>query len=100
MKAQANIDAVLELAPPSTPAAMEWRRKLHSIGNAASALIASTQSPEARQLAWIAVEWASATKFAPLPETNLAEIFRFCRRLMVTAVQAEAINDDLEAANA
>ena len=90
-------DPVAELAPPSTPAEMELRRLLHGTANAASAMIARTESPEARQLAWMAVEWASAAKFERLAEAGLAEIAKFTKRLMIVAVQAEAINDELAA---
>ena len=99
MNALATFDTVQELSPASTSAELDLRRKLHGYGNAASAMIASTQSPEARALAWMALEWASGAKFAHLSERGLTEIAKFTRRLMLTAIQAEAINDELEAAD-
>ena len=74
----------------------ELRQKLRGYRNAASAMIASTDCPTARRLAWFANDYAAAVLYAPMSEEGLAEIGKFARRMMVCAMQAEAISDEVE----
>ena len=70
------------------------RALLRSYRNAASALIASTQSDVARGLAWMASDYVTGALYAPGAACALDELNKLCKRLMLTAIQAEQI--DLE----
>lgn len=71
----------------------ELREKLRSYREAASAMIATTQSDTARILAWQAIEWLSPWLYAPAPMPWLEKLSRLVSRLLRTAITAE----DLEA---
>ena len=73
----------------------ELRQKLRGYRNAASAMIASTQCSTARRLAWFANDYAAAVLYSPMSEEGLAEIGKFARRMMVCAMQAEQISDEV-----
>ena len=70
---------------------LELRRKLRSHRNIASAMIARTESPTARQLSWLVVEYATELMFLPCDLSLLADVGKFCTRLMVTAMHAERL---------
>jgi hypothetical protein len=70
------------------------REKLRAYRNAASALVASTQSANARCLAWMIVETVTIWLYAPADEYELSELNRFTNRLLITATQAEALHDE------
>lgn len=70
----------------------ELRAKLRSMRNYASLLIAKTDSDTARALAWTCSEYATAYVYAGVDQNTLNEVGRFCNRLMVTAIQAEALD--------
>lgn len=75
------------------------RAKLRSYRNAASALVARTDSDTARALAWTVIEWASPNLYAPgLPLEWLDQLNTLAKRLMVTAMQAERLDDLLREA--
>ena len=90
------LDDILTLVPTCEPgsAIYELRSKLRSHRNVASALIANTPSDSARALAWMAAETTSAWVYAQADERTLSEIARFSNRLLLTAIQAEAMFDD------
>jgi hypothetical protein len=70
----------------------DLRAKLRGQRNAMTALIATTESDTARCLAWLVVEYVSATLYAPVGLARLSELRRFCHRLALTAMQAEEID--------
>lgn len=72
----------------------ERRAKLRSYRNAATAMIASTDSTNARSLAWMVNEYVTGALYAPGAEPWLDDLIKLCKRLMLTAMQAEEI--DLE----
>lgn len=73
----------------------EARAKLRSFRNAASAMIASTDSADARRLAWMATETITPLLFCPgLDTAELVEVGKFAKRLMLTAMQAEQLRDE------
>lgn len=67
----------------------ERRAKLRSYRNAATQLIGSARTDHARQLAWTAIEWASPNLYHPAPVEWLDKVNLLCRRLLLTAMQAE-----------
>jgi hypothetical protein len=69
------------------------RAKLQTMRNCASAMIAKTDSDTARALAWMCSEYVTAYIYASAHNDTLEQVAHFCHRLMVTAMQAEAIDD-------
>lgn len=76
----------------------ERRRKLESYRNAASALVARTDCDTARQLAWLVIEWATPFLYTPAPLEWLEQLNQLAKRLMLTALQAEQMDDLLKGA--
>jgi hypothetical protein len=70
----------------------ERRAKLRTYRNAASAMIANTESDTARALAWFTTEYATGALYAPGAADALDDLNKLCRRLMLTAMQAEQID--------
>lgn len=70
------------------------RAKLRSLRNAATAMIGSTESGNARSLAWMANDYATGALFAPGAAHALDGLNKLCTRLMIVAMQAEQL--DLE----
>ena len=96
MNAPLHLDDIALLVGEMPATEREQREKLRGYRNAAQAMIAKTECPTARQLAWLASDYAGAVVYSAMPEDGLAEIAKFTRRLMVTAMQAEAITDILD----
>ena len=72
----------------------EARAKLRAFRNAATAMIASTDSADARCLAWMTAETITPLLFCPgLDTADLLEAGKFAKRLMLTAMQAEELRD-------
>ena len=71
----------------------QLRSKVGSMRNCAAAMIAKTESDTARALAWICSDYAISHVYAGATHAELTEIIRFCNRLLVTAMQAEAIDE-------
>ena len=69
----------------------DLRAKLRSMRNVASALIGNTESPTARQLAWIVNEWVSELIYLPADNALLGDVVKFCNRLSITAMHAERL---------
>ena len=86
-------DDIRTFIPGVSEAEFELRAKLRTMRNCASALIAKTDSETARALAWTCSEYATAYVYAGADNDTLSEIGRFCHRLMLTAMQAENIDD-------
>ena len=77
----------------------ELRAKLRSYRNAASALVGSTSCDTARHLAWVVIEWASPNLYAPAPIEWLEKLNLLAKRLMLTAMQAEQMANELAEAS-
>lgn len=79
----------------------ERRAKLRSYRNAASAMLATARCDTSRQLAWQVIEWASPNLYSTCPIEWLDKLNLLARRLMLTAVTAQEMDDLLrEAADA
>lgn len=77
----------------------ERRRKLEAYRNAAMALVARTDCDTARALAWQVIDWAAPWVYAPgVPLEWLDQLNQLAKRLMLTALQAEAMTDKLREA--
>ena len=87
----AHLDDIRTFLPGIGADEYDLRAKLRSHRNVAAAVIAKTESPTARQLAWIVTEYTAETIFAPMDHAFLAEVGKFCTRLLVTAMQAERL---------
>ena len=99
MNAQTTIakpDEIYTFLGQIDPAEYERRDKLRKFRNAASAMVASTQCDTARMLAWQVIEWATPNLFSPAPIEWLDELNRLSKRLMLTAMQAEQMQDELQ----
>ncbi|QFI63769.1 hypothetical protein D0Y83_11210 [Qipengyuania flava] len=96
MNAIANIshDDIRLFLPGIADEEHEKRAKMRSYRNAASAMIARTDSDNARSLAWLVVEYATGALYNPGAACALDDLNKLCKRLMLTAMQAEEI--DLE----
>jgi hypothetical protein len=86
-------DEIRTFLPSIGKEELELRARLRSIRSTASAMVASTPSQTARALAWIASDHLTAFLFAPADKSELEELRRFATRLMLTAIQAEALFD-------
>lgn len=88
------IDDITTFLPGCAGEEYEARARLRGYRNAASAMIASTESNDARRLAWMAAETITPLLFCPgLATADLVEVGRFAKRLMLTAMQAEDLRD-------
>ncbi len=87
------VDAIRTFMPGIGEAEYELRVKLRTMRDCASVLIARTDSDTARALAWTCSEYATAYLYAIANYDTLNDVGRFCNRLMLTALQAEAIDD-------
>jgi hypothetical protein len=86
-------DDILIFLPGTSDAEYELRAKLRTMRNCASAMIARTDSTTARELAWTCSDYATSYIYARHDNETLSEVAQFCKRLMVTALQAENIDD-------
>jgi hypothetical protein len=78
----------------------ERREKLSSYRNAATAFVARTESDTARLLAWEVVNWATPFVYAPGVSLDwLDRLNQLSKRLMLTALQAEEMDDILREAS-
>lgn len=87
-------DAISIFLPGIKPSEYKLRASLQSKRNIAAAMIAKTQSASARSLAWFCHDYAGAFLFAGASNAELANIDKFCQRLMLCAMQIEAIDAD------
>lgn len=85
-------DDILTLMGPIPDDEYERRSKLRSYRNAASAMIAKTESGTARALAWTAIEWISPWLYAPAPLDFLDKLETLVSRLLRTAITAEDLD--------
>jgi hypothetical protein len=69
----------------------ERRAKLRAMRNAAGAMIATTRSGVARQLAWFASDYATQLVYSPADPQLLDEVAKLCRRLMLTAMMIDRL---------
>lgn len=75
------------------------RSKLRSYRDAATGMVGVTSCSTARQLAWLVIEYATPTLYAPAPPEGLALLNLLCSRLLRTAMSAEALDDLLRSAD-
>jgi hypothetical protein len=97
--ATAKPDEIFTFLGPIPAEEYERRAKLRSYRNAACAMIASTHCDTARLLAWLVIEWATPNLYAPAPPEWLDQLNLLAKRLMVTALQAEEMDDLLREAS-
>ena len=88
-----NSDDILTFLPGISAAEYGLRAKLRTMRNCSAALIAKTDSDTARALAWLCSDYATAYVYACANDDAISEVGRFCTRLIVTAMQAELIDD-------
>lgn len=69
----------------------EQRRRIRSARNCASFKTTQTESEPARQLAWLACDFASVWIYRPASIDELTEVAKLLRRLLTVADQAEQI---------
>lgn len=93
------LDEIRTFLPSIGEEEYERRAKLRSYRNAATGMIALTQCDTARQLAWIAVEYATPCLYAPAPPGGLDALNLLCSRLLKTAMSAETLDDLLRSAS-
>ena len=67
------------------------RAKLRSLRNTAAAMIARTECATARQLAWIASDYATELVYSPADPVVLDDVAKFCTRLMISAMHVERL---------
>ena len=85
------LDDIATFLPGIAPDEYERRSKLRSLRNVAGAMIARTESPTARQLAWICSEFTTELVYSPAGLALLDDVAKFCNRLMITALHAERL---------
>jgi hypothetical protein len=97
MNSPAKLDEISTFLGTIPAEEYERRHKLRSYRNAAMALIARTDCDTARQLAWQVIEWAAPFLYQPgLPLEWLDQLNLLSKRLMLTALQAEQMDDLLK----
>lgn len=69
------------------------RSKMKSLRNSAQAMIRRTTSDTARHLAWEVVERVTVWIYEPASLIELGDLNRLFTRLMLTAIQAENIDE-------
>lgn len=100
MNAPVNLDTLATFLGPIPDDERERRAKLESYRNAAMAFIARTDSDTARALAWQVIEWAAPWLYQPgVPLDWLDRLNQMSKRLMLTALQAEEMDDALRGAS-
>lgn len=92
-----SADAIRTFMPGIDEAEYKLRAKLQTMRNCAAAMIAKTQSDTARALAWICSDYATSHVYAGSSHLELQETISFCNRLLVTAMQVEAIDEGARA---
>lgn len=90
-----SADAIRTFMPDIDEAEYELRAKLQTLRNCAAAMIAKTESDTARAMAWFCSDYATSHIYAGVTHAELNEITRFCNRLLVTAMNAEAIDEGM-----
>jgi hypothetical protein len=99
MNAPVKLDEITTFLGTIPAEEYERRHKLRAYRNAAMALIARTDCDTARQLAWSVIEWAAPFLYQPgLPLEWLDQLNTLSNRLMLTALQAEEMDDILKEA--
>ena len=92
MPAPVKTDDIQTFLPGIPAEEYERRVKLRGYRNIATDLIGKTDCGTARGLAWIVIEYAAASLYAPAPLEWLDQINKFARRLLLTAMQAEEMD--------
>lgn len=85
-------DDILTFMGPIPDDEYARRAKLRAFRNAATAMIASTESDTARALAWTAIEWITPTLYSPAPIDWLDKVNHLVGRLLKTAITAEDLD--------
>lgn len=85
------LDDIITFLPGISEEEYQVRAKIRSHRNAAGAIIAQTESSTARQLAWIASDWATEAVYTPAETNLLRDVAKLCSRLLITAMQAERL---------
>ena len=85
------LDDIATFLPGIDPDEYERRSKLRSLRNMAGAMIAQTDSPTARQLAWICSDYTTEFVYSHADEALLDDVAKLCNRLMITALHAERL---------
>jgi hypothetical protein len=99
MNAPANIDPLRTILGDLPPDEYERRAKLMAYRNAASGMIAQTQSGTARALAFTACDWIAPFLFdRAVPVEFLDRLTLLVSRLLKTAISAEEIDRLLQEA--
>lgn len=92
MNAPASIDPLHTILGPLPDGEHERRAKLMAYRNAASAMIAQTESGTARALAFMACDWIAPFLFdRAVPVEFLDRLTVLVSRLLKTAISAEEI---------
>lgn len=86
-----RLDDIATFLPGIAADEYERRAKLRSLRNVAAAMIARTESPTARQLAWFCTEYTTELIFSPADAALLDDVGKFCNRLMICALHAERL---------
>lgn len=99
MNAPVNLDPLRTILGELPADEYERRAKLMAYRNAASGMIAQTQSDTARALAWMASDWISPFLFdRAAPVEFLDRVTVLVARLLKTAISAEEIDRLLQEA--
>lgn len=94
-----KFDDIRTFLPDIFDVEYEKRAKMRSYRNAASKLLGSAHCDLSRHLAWATIEWASPTLYNPAPLEWLDQVNQLCKRLLITAMQAEDMAVMLEGAS-
>lgn len=91
MNAPAKIDEIRVFLPDIGDDELALRTKMRALRNVAAKIVSSTGSDTARQLAWIASDYATQWLYAPADEGALEDLNLFLNRVLKTAIHAENI---------
>lgn len=73
------------------------RAKLRDCRNFVAWRVTNAKSATARQLLWLAAEWAFDFVFAPASTDFLEDVAKLCQRLLAAAEHAEKLGADHDA---
>ena len=87
-----SLDDITVFLGTIPPAEYEMRRRIRASRNAASFAATQTECASALTLYWMVCDTATQWIYAPADLDRLADVAKFCTRLMITAGHAERLD--------
>lgn len=85
------VDDIATFLPGIELAEYDRRARLRTYRNVAAAIIGQSESPTARQLAWLASDYCFELGLAPASAALLDDVGKLCQRMLICAAHAERL---------